>query len=68
MSVIKELNKEANISCVDKSFPFPPDLDDQPLRNHIGDYPSISVRKGIEDTYKAFESLKIEGKCPSLSE
>ena len=62
------MNKEANISCVNKSFPFPPDLDDLPLRNHIGDYPSISVKKGIEHTFRAFEILKSEGRCPSLSE
>lgn len=68
LSFIKELSKEANVSCVDKSFPFPPDLDDLPLRNHIGDYPSISVKKGIENTFRAFEILKSEGRCPSLSE
>lgn len=68
LSLIKELSKEANISCVDKSFPFPPDLDDLPLRNHIGNYPSISIRKGIENTFRAFEILKSEGRCPSLSE
>ena len=68
LSLIKELSKEANISCIDKTFPFPPDLDDLPLRNHIGDYPSISVKKGIENTFRAFEILKSEGRCPSLSE
>ena len=52
------MSKEANITCVNKSFPFPPDLDDLPLRNHIGDYPSISVKKGIENTNYLLKTKK----------
>ena len=67
LSIIKKLKKDASVSCVGQSLPFPPDLDDLPLRKHIGDYPSISVEKGIENTFRAFEALKAEGRCPPLS-
>ncbi len=66
--MIKELNEKADISCANQFFPFPPDLDDHPLRKHIGNYPSISVKRGIEDTYKAFWQLNLVGRCPALPE
>ena len=67
LSIIKKLKVGASVSCVGEALPFPPDLDDLPLRKHIGDYPSISVEKGIKNTLRAFEELKSQGKCPTLS-
>jgi nucleoside-diphosphate-sugar epimerase len=67
LSLIKKLKGDASVSCVGQPLPFPPDLDDLPLRKHIGDYPSISVEKGIENTLRAFDVLKAEGRCPPLS-
>ena len=63
---IKELKPNSSVTCEGQSLPFPPDLDDLPLRKHIGDYTSVSVQKGIEHTLKAFETLKSEGKCPDV--
>ena len=40
----------------------PPDLSDEPLREHVGDYPSISVETGIALTHKAFVALESEGR------
>ena len=68
LNLIRQIDKNTNLSCLNQPFPFPPDLDDDPLRKHIGNYPSVSVKKGIEDTYKAFQQLKLEGRCPALSE
>jgi hypothetical protein len=67
LSIIKELKPSSSVTCEGLPLPFPPDLDDFPLRKHIGDYSSVSVQKGIEHTLKAFENLKSEGKCPPLS-
>ncbi|MDG2458869.1 MAG: SDR family oxidoreductase, partial [Alphaproteobacteria bacterium] len=67
LGIIKELKPSSSVTCEGQSLPFPPDLDDFPLRKHIGDYTSVSVQKGIEHTLKAFEKLKSEGKCPPLS-
>ena len=67
ISIIKDLAPNADISCTGESIPFPPDLDDKPLRDDIGDYPFISLNEGINDTFKAFKILKEEGRCPDIT-
>ena len=66
LKLIRELKPNSSVTCEGQPLPFPPDLDDLPLRKHIGDYTSVSVQKGIELTIKAFETLKSEGKCPAI--
>jgi nucleoside-diphosphate-sugar epimerase len=66
LKLIRELKPNSSVTCEGQPLPFPPDLDDLPLRKHIGDYTSVSVQKGIEHTLKAFETLKSEGKCPAI--
>lgn len=56
----------AQITTSGSAFPFPPDLNDGPLRAHVGDYPSVSVDQGISLTLKAFETLKSQGRLPAL--
>ena len=52
--------------CTGELFLFL-DLDDKPLRDDIGNYPSISIEEGIKDTFKAFKILKAEGRCPDIT-
>jgi nucleoside-diphosphate-sugar epimerase len=66
LKLIRELKPNSSVTCEGQPLPFPPDLDDLPLRKHIGDYTSVSVQKGIEHTIKAFEKLKSEGRCPTI--
>ena len=66
LKLIRELKPNSSVTCEGQPLPFPPDLDDLPLRKHIGDYTSVSVQKGIEHTIKAFETLKSQGKCPAI--
>jgi hypothetical protein len=66
LDLIKTIKPNALVSCSGKSLPFPPDLDDTPLRSYIGSYSSISVEKGIGHTFQAFQTLKSYGLCPSL--
>ena len=66
LKLIRELKPNSSVTCEGQPLPFPPDLDDLPLRKYIGDYTSVSVQKGIEHTLKAFETLKSEGKCPAI--
>ena len=66
LKLIRELKPNSSVTCEGQPLPFPPDLDDLPLRKHIGDYTSVSVQKGIEHTLKAFQTLKSEGKCPAI--
>ncbi len=67
LSIIKDIAPDADVSCTGESIPFPPDLDDKPLRDDIGNYPSISIEEGINDTFKAFKILKAEGRCPDIT-
>ena len=66
LKLIKELKPNSSVTCEGQPLPFPPDLDDRPLRKYVGDYTSVSVQKGIEHTLRAFETLKSEGKCPDV--
>jgi nucleoside-diphosphate-sugar epimerase len=43
-------------------LPVPHALSDEPLRDHVGNYPSISVDEGVEATFRAFEILKSQGR------
>ena len=67
VSLLKQLKPNAKVRYVDKPFPFPPDLDDSLLRTYVGNYPSITVKEGVENTFKAFDILKSKGLCPPLS-
>jgi len=66
ISIIKSLKPEAKISCSGESFPFPPDLSDEPLRKVIGNYPTYSIEDGITDTFNSFLKLNELGLCPEI--
>ena len=67
LDALRALVPDAKVSCSGTPFPFPPDLDDGPLRAHVGAYPSISVPDGVRDTYRAFQALVAEGRLdPAL--
>ena len=44
------------------------DLDEQALRDFVPEYPSISLREGVVDTFNGFTTLKAEGRLPTLPE
>jgi len=48
-------------------LPFPADLDDGPIRDYLGDYPSVSPEAGIRATYEAFSTLAGQGRLPAAS-
>lgn len=58
LHLLSELMPEHRITAIGGTLPVPYDLNDEPIRAHVGNYPSISPRKGIELTLKAFEWLK----------
>jgi len=66
LSVLKEAAPEAQITARGGRFPFPPDLDDAPLRAHLPAYPDIPIAQGIAATYQAFTALRAEGRLPEL--
>ena len=66
LDILRGLAPDANVSCTGTPFPFPPDLDDGPLRAHVKEYPSIAPAQGIKATYDAFVELKKEGRLPEI--
>ncbi len=50
------------ITATGGPVPVPPDLDDAPLRAHVGDYPSIPPAAGMRATWEAFAALAAEGR------
>ena len=55
----------AGITTTGGPFPFPPDLDDAPIRGFL-DYPSVDTATGIETTCRAFGALHEEGRLAPL--
>ena len=45
---------------------FSSDLDDNPLKEYIGNYASISFEKGVDILIKHSKLLNEQGKCPEL--
>ena len=68
LAEIKRLAPGAAISASGAQFPFPPDLDEAPLRAHVPEYPTVSLRDGVEATFRAFTELKEQGRLPPLPE
>lgn len=66
LAILRGIDPTADVSATGSPFPFPSDLDDEPLRKHIGDYPSVSLKEGISATYHAFKHLVGTGQITSL--
>jgi len=62
IALLDELSPGHQVTCSGSPFPFPPDLDDAPLRNHVVAYPDISVHDGVTSTYRAFTTLHAQGR------
>ena len=66
LAIVRRLENGAQVSASGSPFPFPPDLDDAPLRAHVPDYPSVSLQEGIEDTHRAFKLLAESGQLTQM--
>ncbi len=66
LAALDDLSPGHRITASGAPFPFPPDLDEAPLRKHVPDYPAISVADGVETTWRAFGELKSQGRLPPL--
>ncbi|MBM10117.1 MAG: NAD-dependent epimerase/dehydratase [Magnetovibrio sp.] len=62
MDIVSNLIPNAKVHVTGCPLPFPPDLDDAPIRDHVGDYPNISVDYGIAETCRAFQILNDAGR------
>lgn len=57
VQMIKDRVPEARIRYTGNPLPFPGDLDDGPLRAHIGDYRQWTFEEGLDETLIAFRKL-----------
>ena len=61
IKMINTIKPNSKISCSGSNMPFPSNLSDEPLRNHlkerIGDYGMIDTKTMINETIKGFEIL-----------
>tara|TARA_B100000686_G_scaffold342408_1_gene421501 strand:- start:9933 stop:10916 length:984 start_codon:yes stop_codon:yes gene_type:complete len=66
IKIINKIKPNSQITSSGSQMPFPSQLSDEPLRNHlkkrIGDYGKINTITMIEETIKAFEILIQSGK------
>lgn len=62
LTILSELAPGHRMSTAGTPLPVPADLSDAPIRDHLGDYPSISPRDGIKWTLHAFQKLHVEQK------
>lgn len=62
VEILSDLVPEHQVSTTGTPLPVPADLSDAPIREHLGDYPSISPLEGIRWTYEAFRRLQAEGR------
>lgn len=57
LAILSELAPEHRMRTTGIPLPVPADLSDDPIRDHLGDYPSISPSDGIKWTLDAFLHL-----------
>ena len=66
LKILMMVAPEARITVSGTPFPFPPDMDDGPVRAHL-DYPSVAMADGIRSTHAAFVALHEAGRLPALN-
>ncbi|MCB1497587.1 MAG: SDR family oxidoreductase [Bauldia sp.] len=67
LKILSELEPDHGISISGQPLAIPHDLDDEPIRAHLGDLPSISPRHGIEQTHRAFQMLRSQDRLTATA-
>jgi len=57
IELIKARVPQARVGYSGTPLPFPGDLDDKPLRQHIGDYRQWTFEQGLDETLEKFSAL-----------
>ncbi|MDV7142830.1 NAD(P)-dependent oxidoreductase [Tropicimonas sp. TH_r6] len=67
LEILSHLAPNHSVSTAGNPLPIPPDLDDAPIRAHLGSYPSIPPEQGIRESLQAFRQLIADGVLPAQS-
>ncbi len=62
INILSGLDPSHRLSTTGTPLPVPADLSDEPIRTHLGAYPSVSPAEGIRWTLQAFRSLHAQGR------
>lgn len=62
LSLLDKLEPGHRVTASGGPLPVPPDLSDDPIRSHVGEFPAIATEEGIALTHRAFQALKSAGK------
>jgi nucleoside-diphosphate-sugar epimerase len=62
IEILSRIAPGHRVTTTGTRLPFPPDLSDAPIRDYLGDYPSIAPEEGIRATYEAFARLAGQGR------
>lgn len=62
LEILRDLAPDHHVTATGGPLPVPPDLSDDPIRGHLGEFPAVSTETGIRMTHKAFSLLKSSGK------
>jgi len=60
--ILKQIAPDASIGIAGQPIGFPMDRSDDPLREYVGDYGSVTLEEGIRDAYETFRRLLASGK------
>ena len=66
LEILRRLAPGARLHARGEPLPFPAEDHDSRLREHIGDYGTISMEEGIAETFHAFRALAREGRAPAF--
>jgi len=58
---LRRVEPSAKIACEGASLPFPAEFDDRPLRQTVGEWPTIPLRDGIARSVETFRRLLKSG-------
>jgi nucleoside-diphosphate-sugar epimerase len=62
IEILSRIAPGHRVTTTGTRLPFPPDLSDAPIRDYLGDYPSIAPEEGIRATYEGFARLAGQGR------
>ncbi|MGI9492729.1 MAG: NAD-dependent epimerase/dehydratase family protein [Geminicoccaceae bacterium] len=59
--LVREIAPNAKLAIEGDELPFPAELSDEPIRDHLGDLGHMSLGEGIRATYDGFQALLRNG-------
>lgn len=61
VEILSGIAPDHRVTTTGTAMPVPPDLSDAPIRERLGDYPSITPAEGMKHTLQAFRQLAADG-------